>query len=716
MLEDRVVPTITEHVTAGGVLQINPVGSIFPNQGFTRMDVLATSVPGLKYGLMERVSGVSVYPWGSGAPNPFEPAASPAFNQDRIFRGEGFQYINLGQGVGSSESIPIRFSDGFTNQDDTLVIIIDPAPAPTIYTQPAGQTNLRVGQSAALSVVAVGSSLSYQWYSGASGDTAHPISGANSSQYTTPAFTSAQQDAFWVRVSNSSGSADSTTANVTVTGAVTTTTTASNATVTFSPGAQKVTLQATVTGDNGPLNVGSVTFTVPGIGTVTSSTVTGNLATATLTIPAGATAGAYQIQAQYQGPGGVSPSSDNGKTLTIAKATPHVTWANPAAIVYGTPLSATQLDATADVSGSFAYTPPAGTVLNAGLNQVLSTTFTPGDTTDYSTVSQSVSISVGQAPLTITADDATRLYGAVNPAFTVHYAGFVNGDGPAQLLSLPSVTTTATPGSHVGAYPLTAGGAAAANYSIRYVGGTLTVTPAPLTITADDKSRPYALGNPPLTASYKGFVNHDTPLSLTALPTLGTTANPASPPGTYPITVGGAVDQDYAITYVTGTLTVQGLPAVQSVQVNDGTAQRSMVTSVTITFASPVYGVPPGSIVIYAGGTALVPTSFVVSGTNQVKVLFAGLPGVVHGSLPDGVYSLAVSGKAVAVDHFFRLFGDANGDGRVDQTDLAAFMLAYRTRSTSANYRSYFDVNGDGSVDLTDYYQFLARYNTHLTP
>jgi Ca2+-binding EF-hand superfamily protein len=99
-----------------------------------------------------------------------------------------------------------------------------------------------------------------------------------------------------------------------------------------------------------------------------------------------------------------------------------------------------------------------------------------------------------------------------------------------------------------------------------------------------------------------------------------------------------------------------------------------------------------------------------------VKVLFAGLPGVVHGSLPDGRYSLAVSGKAVAVDHFFRLFGDANGDGRVDQTDLAAFMLAYRTRSTSANYRAYFDVNGDGSVDLTDYYQFLARYNTHLTP
>jgi hypothetical protein len=47
--------------------------------------------------------------------------------------------------------------------------------------------------------------------------------------------------------------------------------------------------------------------------------------------------------------------------LTVMKATPVITWANPAPITKGTPLSATQLDATANVPGTFTYNPPAGT-------------------------------------------------------------------------------------------------------------------------------------------------------------------------------------------------------------------------------------------------------------------------------------------------------------------------------------------------------------------
>ena len=63
--------------------------------------------------------------------------------------------------------------------------------------------------------------------------------------------------------------------------------------------------------------------------------------------------------------------------------TPTITWSNPADIVYGTALDATQLDATASVPGTFAYSPAAGTVLKAGDTQTLSVTFTPTDTTDY---------------------------------------------------------------------------------------------------------------------------------------------------------------------------------------------------------------------------------------------------------------------------------------------------------------------------------------------
>ena len=53
-------------------------------------------------------------------------------------------------------------------------------------------------------------------------------------------------------------------------------------------------------------------------------------------------------------------------TINVTKATPTITWANPADITYGTALGATQLNATADVPGTFVYTPAAGTVLNAG--------------------------------------------------------------------------------------------------------------------------------------------------------------------------------------------------------------------------------------------------------------------------------------------------------------------------------------------------------------
>src|SRR5262249_10997692 len=62
-----------------------------------------------------------------------------------------------------------------------------------------------------------------------------------------------------------------------------------------------------------------------------------------------------------------------------AKTTPTIPWPSPADIAYGTPLSLSQLDATASVPGTFAYSPALGTVLNAGAGQTLSLVFTPDD-------------------------------------------------------------------------------------------------------------------------------------------------------------------------------------------------------------------------------------------------------------------------------------------------------------------------------------------------
>jgi hypothetical protein len=81
-------------------------------------------------------------------------------------------------------------------------------------------------------------------------------------------------------------------------------------------------------------------------------------------------------------------------TIVVTQATPTITWANPANIVTGTALSATQLDATANVPGTFTYSPAAGTVLGVGNNQKLSVSFVPTDSTDYKGASASAFINV----------------------------------------------------------------------------------------------------------------------------------------------------------------------------------------------------------------------------------------------------------------------------------------------------------------------------------
>ena len=87
-------------------------------------------------------------------------------------------------------------------------------------------------------------------------------------------------------------------------------------------------------------------------------------------------------------------------SVTVGRGTPVVTWNTPAAITYGTSLSATHLNASASVNGTFSYTPATGTVLNAG-NQTLSTVFTPSDSIKYKTTIKSVSVSVIKATPTI---------------------------------------------------------------------------------------------------------------------------------------------------------------------------------------------------------------------------------------------------------------------------------------------------------------------------
>ena len=152
-----------------------------------------------------------------------------------------------------------------------------------------------------------------------------------------------------------------------------------------------------------------------------------------------------------------------------------------------------------------------------------------------------------------------------------------------------TASTTATAASAPGTYPITASGAASANYTFSYVSGTLTVTPATLTVTATNQTKAYGAANPVLTVSYSGFVNGDTAATGDPGDASTTTATTASAPGTYPITASGAVSANYTFSYVSGTLTVA--PAALTVTANNQTkAYGAANPALTVSYSGFVNG------------------------------------------------------------------------------------------------------------------------------
>jgi hypothetical protein len=106
--------------------------------------------------------------------------------------------------------------------------------------------------------------------------------------------------------------------------------------------------------------------------------------------------------------------------IQVNPATPVITWPTPAAIAYGTALSATQLDATAITAGTFAYSPAAGTVLTAG-TYTLSVTFTPTDHTDYTKAIASVTLVVNPSGTTTTITSNLPDPSTTGKAVPVHF-------------------------------------------------------------------------------------------------------------------------------------------------------------------------------------------------------------------------------------------------------------------------------------------------------
>jgi hypothetical protein len=193
-----------------------------------------------------------------------------------------------------------------------------------------------------------------------------------------------------------------------------------------------------------------------------------------------------------------------------------------------------------------------------------------------------------------------------------------------------------------------------------------TVNKAPLTITADNQSKVYGAAMPMLTVSYSGFVNGDTPASLTAPPTVTTMATSRSPVGSYPITASGAVAANYTISYVTGSLTVTQASTVTAIAANSSTS----VFGEPIYFAAAVVAVPPGA------------------GSSTGTVAFKGVSpdGTIVVTLGTG--TLNASGTAVFVmDHFVpstqRVFAVYLGDNNFTSSTAPTITHTINRASTT---------------------------------
>jgi len=313
-------------------------------------------------------------------------------------------------------------------------------------------------------------------------------------------------------------------------------------------------------------------------GTITGAK-NGDVFTATFASVADPTSpvGTYPITATLSGAPAVISNytvTSNGGTLTITPAALSVTAAN-ASRLYGdaNPLFAGTITGIKNADNITATYASAAVATSAvGPFPIVPTLVDPGTKlVNYTVASNNGTLTVSPAPLSVTAANASRQYGDANPLFTGTITGIKNNDAITA-----TYASVADPTSSVGTFAivptLVDPGTKLGNYAVLSTNGILTVTTAPLTVTAASASRIYGDPNPVLNGTIVGIKNAD---NITA--TFVTAATPASSVGTYPITSALADPNNklgnYSVTPINGTLTVN---------------QASLV--VTGTNASRLYG------------------------------------------------------------------------------------------------------------------------------
>jgi len=187
-----------------------------------------------------------------------------------------------------------------------------------------------------------------------------------------------------------------------------------------------------------------------------------------------------------------------------------------------------------------------------------------------------------------------------------------------------------------------------------------------------------------------------------------------------------------SITNPIALLVLPAGPAASSFVVNPGAPgpQRSMVSSVGVTFDQQVT-FASGSLQLSRRDTGQILPISVSNPSADSKTFVVTFTGqdLIGSSLPDGLYDLTLSGPGITAQapfaqplsnanqtfHFYRLYGDANGDGAVDAADVALFRQTYGKGASDPGFLWFFDFNGDGRVDVADLRALRARLGMRLS-
>ena len=384
-------------------------------------------------------------------------------------------------------------------------------------------------------------------------------------------------------------------------------------------------------------------------GTITGIQNGDNLtATYATTATTNSLVGTYPIIPALADPNGrlanYTVTTNNG-TLTVNKATPAVTWTNPAVITYGTVLGTNQLNASANMPGSFVYTPIAGTVLTAG-TYTLTMMFTPTDTVDYNSVTGMVNQAVSRAALTVTASNASRLYGQTNPVFNGTITGIQNGDNLTT-----TYATTATTNSLVGTYPIIPAlvdpNGRLANYTVTTNNGALTVNRATPIVTWANPA-PVIYGTALSSNQFDATAN--VPGSFSYNPTNGAVLNAGT--NTLAVVFTPTDTNDYhSATDTVSLVVVKATPLVTwpaPSSITYGTALGSNQLNATANVPGTNAYAPPVGTVLTAG-------------TNTLSVLFTPADQLDYTNAPDTVTLVVLRAPlTVTTSNASRAYGQPN--------------------------------------------------------